>query len=175
MPVRQVISGGQTGVDRAALNAAIALGVAHGGWCPKGRWAEDGPIDARYALTETPSIDPDQRTEWNVRDADATLVLAFGPLTGGTLTTCRFAERYGKPWLAIDLSAESPALASRQIRRWLADTGPATLNVAGPRRSEAPVAYARAYEALRAGIGRQGAAAVAGSDAIDTPRPTAAP
>ena len=174
MPIQKVISGGQTGVDRAALNAAIALGLAHGGWCPKGRWAEDGPIDAKYALTETPSIDPDQRTEWNVRDADATLVLAFGPLAGGTLTTCRFAERHAKPWLAIDLAAEGPALASRQIRRWLAETGPATLNVAGPRRSEAPVAYARAYEALRAGIGRQSPAPAPRRDA-DGPRPSAGP
>ncbi|MFI4936176.1 MAG: putative molybdenum carrier protein [Caulobacterales bacterium] len=155
MPIQKVLSGGQTGVDRAALDAARALSLAHGGWCPKDRRAEDGPIDARYALAETPTANPDQRTEWNVRDADATLVLAFGPLTGGTLQAARFAERYGKPWLAIDLQSESAPVAGRQIRRWLALTGCASLNVAGPRRSEAPAAYARAYEALRAGIGRQ--------------------
>ena len=73
--LRRVVSGGQTGVDRAALDVAIALGFAHGGWCPAGRLAEDGPIDARYPLRETPSADPSQRTEWNVRDSDATLVL----------------------------------------------------------------------------------------------------
>src|SRR6516225_10145617 len=124
MPIQKLISGGQTGVDRAALDVAIKLGAPHGGWCPKGRLAEDGPIDTRYALTETPGAEPDQGAEWNVRDADATLVLAYG---------------YGRPWLAIDLEQESPPLAGRRIRRWLAETGCAVLNVAGPRRSEAPV------------------------------------
>ena len=71
----EIVSGGQTGVDRAALDAALALGMRCGGWCPAGRWAEDGPIDPRYPLRETPSGDPAQRTEWNVRDSDATLIL----------------------------------------------------------------------------------------------------
>ena len=173
MPIQKLISGGQTGVDRAALDVAIKLGAAHGGWCPKGRLAEDGPIDACYAVTETPGAEPDQGAEWNVRDADATLVLAYGPLAGDTLQTCRFAEGYGRPWLAIDLEQESPPLAGRRIRRWLAETGCAVLNVAGPRRSEAPVAYARAYEALRAGLGRQGV--VPAHDPAADPRPAATP
>lgn len=71
----KIVSGGQTGVDRAALDVAMALGLEIGGWCPAGRWAEDGPIDARYPLNETPSADPAQRTEWNVCDSDGTLIL----------------------------------------------------------------------------------------------------
>src|SRR5215471_7567840 len=100
----RIVSGGQTGVDRAALDAALELGVPCGGWCPRGRAAEDGPIDDRYPLHETPSRDVEQRTEWNVRDSDGTLILNRGPeLTGGTLLTQRVAQRDRKPWMVIDL------------------------------------------------------------------------
>ena len=72
-----ILSGGQTGADRAALDFAIEYGLPHGGWCPRGRLAEDGPIDERYELTETPSHRYAQRTEWNVRDSDATVVFSI--------------------------------------------------------------------------------------------------
>jgi hypothetical protein len=130
-----VVSGGQSGVDRAALDAAREAGLETGGWCPRGRWAEDGPIPERYALCETPAADPAQRTRWNVRDSDATLVLARGVPMGGTALTLACAREMERPHLAVDLDAEQPA---ERIERWLDEVAPAVLNVAGPRESEAP-------------------------------------
>ena len=99
----KIISGGQTGADRAALDFAIKHRVPHGGWCPAGRLAEDGPIASRYQLNETPSLDPAQRTEWNVRDSDATVIFSLTPiLHGGTKLTEEFAHVYGKPVLEGD-------------------------------------------------------------------------
>ena len=91
--IRRIVSGGQTGVDRAALDVALSLGIPCAGWCPRGRRAEDGPIDARYPLNETPSTSYAKRTEWNVRDSDATLILARLPLGGGTALTERLARK----------------------------------------------------------------------------------
>lgn len=141
----EVRSGGQTGVDRAALDAARELGLASGGWCPAGRRAEDGPIPALYPLRETPSDDPAQRTEWNVRDSDATLLLSPIPPTGGTGLTLELAREHGKPHLLLDPAADPPAAA----RDWLAAVRPARLNVAGPRESEAPGVYRLALRFLR--------------------------
>lgn len=137
----RIVSGGQSGVDRAALDAARARGLAVGGWCPRGRLAEDGVIDPRYALTETPSADPAERTERNVRDSDATLILHRGPLAGGTALTARIAARLGRPLLLHDLSAAPPAGdagALRRLRDWLHRHDVRVLNVAGPRESQAP-------------------------------------
>ena len=139
-----VVSGGQTGVDRAALDAAMELGLPVGGWCPAGRAAEDGTIDLRYPLVETPSADPAQRTEWNVRDSDATLILDTTARSGGTALTRQWAERLGKPLLACGLDAAGLAAA----RSWLAVTEPRRLNVAGPRASEAAEIYGVAREFL---------------------------
>ncbi len=131
----KVISGGQTGVDRAALDAARAAGLPCGGWCPRGRLAEDGPIDPAYPLIETPSGDYAQRTEWNVRDSDGTLVVARGRPTGGTALTMTVARRHGKPLLVVDLSrGPSPEEAAR----WIQAHAIGTLNVAGPRESQRP-------------------------------------
>ncbi|MCX8018628.1 MAG: putative molybdenum carrier protein, partial [Rhodocyclaceae bacterium] len=99
----RIISGGQTGVDRAALDWAIARGIPHGGWCPKGRLAEDGPIAPRYNLTETESADLGERTWCNVRDSDGTLILNRGDLSGGSLKTLYLAERLGRPCLVVPL------------------------------------------------------------------------
>ena len=145
----EIFSGGQTGVDRAALDAARKLGLPVGGWCPAGRAAEDGPIDPRYPLRETPSTDPAQRTEWNVRDSDATLILSPEPLAGGTALTRECAERLGRPMLVVDPAAEDPEAA----RAWLAAVRPGRLNVAGPRESELPGAYASAEGFLRRALG----------------------
>ncbi|PSQ85488.1 MAG: molybdenum cofactor carrier, partial [Bacteroidetes bacterium QH_2_63_10] len=91
--MRKIISGGQTGVDRAALDAALAFNVPVGGWCPKGRRAEDGQIPDRYPLEETPSEAYEQRTAWNVRDSDGTLIITDGSLEGGTALTMTEARR----------------------------------------------------------------------------------
>jgi hypothetical protein len=141
IPHVTIRSGGQTGVDRAALDAARALGLARGGWCPAGRWAEDGPLPPHYPLRETPSADPAERTRWNVRDADATLILTRGTLSGGTALTADIARELGKPLLVTDLTVPLPLHA---VRNWLAAQEVRDLNVAGPRESEAPGIYAAA-------------------------------
>lgn len=95
--VMKIISGGQTGADRAALDFALTLGIPHGGWCPRGRLAEDGPVPERYILSETPTRAYAVRTEWNVRDSDGTVIFTLGwpPLSGGSLKTWKFAESLG--------------------------------------------------------------------------------
>lgn len=130
-----VISGGQSGVDRAALDAALGRGLAVGGWCPLGRLAEDGPIDAAYPLRESPSAHPGQRTAWNVFDSSGTLILSRLPLRGGTAHTLDHALAAGRPHLVVDLDAPDV----EEARRWLeALPAPRILNVAGPRESAAP-------------------------------------
>jgi hypothetical protein len=148
---RRVVSGGQTGVDRAALDVARSLGLAHGGFCPRGRRAEDGAIPARYALVETPSRSYAERTLWNVRDSDATLVLHRGPLRGGSALTLRLARRLGRPHLALDLGAQDDPAGI--IRAWLSVLRPAVLNVAGPRESTAPGIGGSARAVLLAALG----------------------
>lgn len=138
------MSGGQTGVDRAALDVARAAGVPCGGWCPRGRWAEDGAIPADYPLRETPESDPRRRTERNVRDSDATLILARGALRGGTALTAGRARSQGRPLLVMDLDRDpDPAC----VAAWLAQERVHTLNIAGPRESQSPGIYlaARAF------------------------------
>ncbi|HRR56532.1 MAG TPA: putative molybdenum carrier protein [Acidobacteriota bacterium] len=134
----RVISGGQTGVDRAALDAAAAAGLRVGGWCPAGRLAEDGVIPSTYPLRETPTADYAQRTEWNVRDADATLICCAGPPGGGTAFTWRFAVECGKPVFLVELQEPPPPTS---VLVWLRDMKIAVLNVAGPRESQAAGIY----------------------------------
>ncbi len=131
--LRRVVSGGQTGVDRAALDAARAAGLEIGGWCPRGRRAEDGRVPLDYLLEETPSPRYPQRTALNVRDSDATLVLSRGTPRGGTALTVRLAAAAGRPLLVVDLDA-TPEPAT--VAAWLAAGAVAVLNVAGPRESE---------------------------------------
>ncbi len=141
MRVERIVSGGQTGADRAALDWALARGVAHGGWCPRGRRAEDGPIAARYGLAETPSEDYAQRTEWNVRDSDATVIITLAAtLGGGSRLTAEGAAALGRPWL--HLSRERDGLAAGARLAAFLDAHPIrVLNVAGPRASaEAEIA-----------------------------------
>ena len=145
-PVVKIVSGGQAGVDRAALDLAIMRGLPHGGWCPKGRTAEDGLIESRYDLQETESAGYRQRTRQNVVDSDGTLILNLGELSDGTLTTQRFAERFGKPCLVVQL--ESGAEGIRQTREWLQAHRIATLNVAGPRESKRPGIHRQAIAYL---------------------------
>src|SRR4051812_32778465 len=100
--IKKIISGGQTGADRAALDVAITVGIPHGGWCPRGRLAEDGLIDERYQLAETLDADSARRTEWNVRDSDGTVIFSMkDKLSGGSARTEEFALKYAKPCLHL--------------------------------------------------------------------------
>jgi hypothetical protein len=141
----KVVSGGQTGVDRAALDTALAAGIRCGGWCPRGRRAEDGSIPSRYPLLETPSSAYPERTRRNVYDADATLVLTRGAPRGGTALTVALAARAKRPCLVVDLDA--PPDPDR-VREWLAAHRVKTLNVAGPRESEQPGIHDEAEDLL---------------------------
>jgi hypothetical protein len=137
MRIKRIISGGQTGADRGGLDAAIELGIPHGGWCPKGRRAEDGPIPPRYRLRETPSSDYPERTEQNVLAAQGTVVFTFGRPEGGSALTIRLAERHEKPVIHVDLKKLAPAEAAGRLRAWIAKHGISILNVAGSRESKA--------------------------------------
>jgi hypothetical protein len=146
----KIISGAQTGADRAALDAALELRVETGGWVPGGRKAEDGTIPERYPnLRETPGDDYETRTCWNVRDSDATLILSHGPLSGGSKFTETVARSLRKPVLHVDLAAAPVADAVSAIREWLAGLEGGTLNVAGPRASNDPVIYERTREVIQ--------------------------
>ncbi len=137
-PIRKIISGGQTGADRAALDFAIEHGIPHGGWCPAGRWAEDGKIDARYRLKQTPSSLPAQRTKWNVRDSDATVIFSIRKrLSGGTKLTRDFAQRFHKPYIHLSRDADGKT-AARKLRAFLKTHSIRILNIAGPRQSSEP-------------------------------------
>ena len=144
--IKKIISGGQTGVDRAALDLAADLGLESGGWCPRGRRAEDGIIPDHYPLTETPGRDYEQRTEWNVRDSEGTLILTTGKPEGGTQLTIETAQRLEKPFYVVDL------LAPRNLpglQYWVEYEKIHTLNVAGPRESRVPGVKAMAMEFLK--------------------------
>ena len=136
-PLERILSGGQTGVDRAALDFARACGIPHGGWCPRGRRAEDGPIDSGYALRETPEPDYSQRTEWNVRDSDGTVIFTISPeLTGGSALTRDLALACGRP--CLHLSQTRDDRAGDRLREFIRRHAIKVLNVAGPRRSTEP-------------------------------------
>ena len=137
--IDKIVSGGQTGADRAALDVAVELGLATGGWVPRGRRAEDGVIPERYEeLVESDSESYERRTELNVRDSDATVVFSFGPPTGGSALTVRLAHSLEKPLLALDLERSTTDEAIARLRTWLAEAHPRVLNVAGPRLSQEP-------------------------------------
>lgn len=146
MPQLEIVSGGQTGVDRAALDAAIACGLPHGGWCPRGRRAEDGRIPDHYRLQEMPDENYAARTRQNVIDSDGTLILHRASLVTGTALTKQVAEQLGKPLLVINL-ANAPHV--REVVDWIQRNGIRRLNVAGPRESTEPGIYRQAYEFLR--------------------------
>ena len=151
--VQKIVSGGQTGAGRAALDAARLLSLAHGGWVPRGRWAEDGPVPAWYPLVETSSSRPSQRTHWNVRDSDATLIVSHGTLRGGSALTRRIARELGKPCLVLNLNQITPTTAKRRLTEFLARHQPAVLNVAGPRASNDPRIYSAVLDLLLRALG----------------------
>jgi|TARA_B100002003_G_C13777776_1_gene385365 hypothetical protein len=138
MDFPKIISGGQTGADRAALDWAIDNGIPHGGWCPAGRLAEDGVIDSKYNLRETSKADYLQRTEWNVRDSDATVIFSIkADLMGGSLATQKLADKHLKASLHLT-SLQSPAENATQLRGFIRKHEIKVLNIAGPRASGEP-------------------------------------
>jgi hypothetical protein len=140
--LKKIVSGGQTGVDRAALDAAIRRGIPHGGWIPKGRLTEDGPLPERYHLDEMPTDSYPERTEKNVLDSDGTLIISRGAPQGGTDYTRKMALRHGKQMLHIDLSLHTNCLdAASLVSSWPRINNIETLNVAGPRASKDPEIY----------------------------------
>lgn len=148
MPITRIVSGGQTGADRGGLDAALYCGLPHGGWCPKGRKAEDRVIPPQYQLSEMPSDDYLVRTEANVVDSDATLIFSQGPLEGGSLKTAQYAEKHGKPWFHVNLESCTRMKAIQDIADWFDGKHPTddgavppkacVLNVAGSRASKVP-------------------------------------
>jgi hypothetical protein len=144
--MERIISGGQTGVDRAALDVAMELSIPCGGWCPRGRRAEDGVIPTRYPLQEAESPRYPVRTALNVRDSDGTLILTRGKPDRGTALTRDLARRYRKPYRVVDFE-RTPDAAS--IRRWIEEKKLRTLNVAGPRESSCPGIHEQAKAFLR--------------------------
>ena len=133
-PGFMLVGGGQTGADRAGLDWAIEQGIPHGGWCPRGRKTEDGELPDCYRLKETPTAGYLQRTEWNVRDSDATLIFTLDDrLDGGSKRTAAFADSPGKPWLHVRRGVHP-----KYVARFLARHGVTVLNVAGKRASSAP-------------------------------------
>ena len=146
--IKRTISGGQTGADRAALDFAIKMDLPHGGYVPKGRMAEDGPIPDEYKLQEMPTSSYPKRTEQNVIDSDGTLVITHGKLTGGSLLTKEFAENQKKPCLHVDLNKEVEYAAAVHIDDWAQEHGIEVLNVAGPRASKDPKVYEKVLKVL---------------------------
>jgi predicted Rossmann fold nucleotide-binding protein DprA/Smf involved in DNA uptake len=144
----KIVSGGQTGVDRGALDAALKASFPCGGWCPKGRKAEDGPIPDRYPVQELPSADYLKRTRQNVLHSDGTLVISFGKPTGGTAKTVDFYERFGKPVLVVDGSKFSDEDVAAQTVEFIRTNSIEVLNVAGPRESKHLGAAAFAERAM---------------------------
>ena len=148
--IQKIISGGQTGADRAALDFAIKRGIPHGGWIPKGRKAEDGTLPEKYDLQEMPTGSYSKRTEKNVLDSDGTLIVSHGLLTGGSALTTGFAKQHRKPWIHIDLKTTPYPEAARMIQEWVGRNGITVLNVAGARASKDPMIYQATMDVLDA-------------------------
>jgi len=144
----KIISGGQTGVDRAALDAALQIGVDCGGWCPTGRKAEDGVIPVHYPLSELENASYRKRTQQNVIDSDGTVIIYFDTPSGGTEQTLLFCLQQKKPYLLIDATELSPTRAADRIRKFITNHNIKILNIAGPRASGEPLAYAYTLETM---------------------------
>lgn len=150
--MRRIVSGGQTGADRGGLDAALALGLEHGGWCPRGRRSEDGKIPDRYLLSETDAGDYSARTEKNVVESDGTILFSRGTPTGGSALTAAMARKHARPLLHVDLSADADPV--QRVRQWLEENDIEIVNVAGPRASNAPGIAEEVKELLVAALQR---------------------
>jgi hypothetical protein len=154
MIISKIISGGQTGVDQAALDVAMALGIPHGGWVPKGRKTENGALPDKYRLKVMPTSSYAKRTEQNVIDSEGTLIISLGPLTGGSELTHKTAILHDRPCLHIDLGTLNTFQAVKTVRSWIVRHGIEILNIAGPRASENPEIYDMTMKTLKAVLGK---------------------
>jgi hypothetical protein len=150
--IEKIISGGQTGADQAALDAAIKLGIPHGGWIPKGRITENGPLPDKYDLIEMPTESYPERTKKNIRESDGTLILSHGRLTGGSEYTQKWALKYGKSMLHTDLSSVTSFVATVQINNWIVDYDIKIMNVAGPRASKDSKIYQSTLDIIESAL-----------------------
>jgi len=150
VPIKRIISGGQTGADRAALDFAIKNDLPYGGWVPKGRKTEDGTLPEKYHLKEMPTGQYSKRTEKNILDSDGTLILSHGPLSGGSALTRELAKQHKKPWLHVDLKTIACPAAAVMIQDWAGRHNVKVLNVAGPRASKDPLIYQAIMDVLAA-------------------------
>jgi len=150
MIIKKIISGAQTGADRAALDFAINNDIPHGGWVPKGRRAEDGPLPGHYNVKEAPTPEYSRRTELNVIDSDGTLIFTHGELSGGSALTEKLAQKHGKPFLHINLNQKPEFQATVDITHWLGINRIEILNVAGSRASHDPKIYESTTSILEA-------------------------
>ena len=150
--IKKIISGGQTGAHRAALDLAMELNITHGGWIPKGRLTEDGTLPEEYNLKEMPTDSYSASTEQNVMDSDGTLIISHGDLTGGSAYTCKMSKKHKKLWLHIDLDNVDGFQAGQILKSWIGMHEIQILNVAGSRASKDPVIYKAVQDILRAAI-----------------------
>ena len=147
--ITKIISGGQTGADRAALDSAIKHGIPHGGWIPKGRLAKDGSLSVKYKLKEMPTSSYPAQTEQNVIDSDGTLIISHGKRGGGADLTQKLAIKHGRPWLHIDLNQKKDHTdAAAKIKEWIVQEEIEVIHVAGPRASKDPHIYNKVMEIL---------------------------
>jgi hypothetical protein len=147
--IKKIISVGQTGADRAALDVAIKFNILHGGWIPKGRIAEDGPLSDNYQIQEMPTGSYPKRTEQNVIDSDGTVILTHGKLTGGSKLTQKLANQHQKPCLHINLNEIPDYNAVFLVRKWMYENYVKILNIAGSRTSKEPLIYKKVFDIIK--------------------------
>jgi len=149
--LRKIISGGQTGADRAGLDFAIDHSIPHGGWIPKGRRTEQGPLDSKYQLEETNNTFYPDRTKRNIMDSDGTLIVAYGPVKkkGGTALTYRLCGQVKKPCCYINLNMLTIPEAAQDVASWIRSNSIRVLNVAGPKESIEPNIHVDTYNLLK--------------------------
>ena len=148
--IQKIISGGQTGADQAALDAAIKLSIPHGGWIPKGRITENGTLPGKYELIEMPTSSYEERTRKNIKESDGTLILSHGGLSGGSEYTRIMAERFSKPLICVDFDTTDAFAAAHEINDWIVKNDIKVLNVAGARASRDPLIYEKTKGILQA-------------------------
>jgi hypothetical protein len=146
--LNKIQSGLQRGADIAGVDAAISLGFPYGGWVPKGRRTEAGPLEPKYSVTEMPTTGYPPRTKQNIIDSNGTVIFTHGALSGGSSLTKRLADEQKKPWLHIDLNKYSIDAAVNALSRWINSNGIEVLNVAGKSASKDPYIYDKVFQII---------------------------